>query len=172
MPTFTAGQELRASDLADALMIVAYATSDTTRTSSTTMLDAAGMALNLEAGEVYGWDCYLAYSASETADFRVAMTYSGTSPAAHFGVYGGSTGVSAGIGSATAVRTAAIGSGNFIALGGNNTPSAPGPMAALVRGYIETTTAGVLQLQFAQNTSNATGSIVRAGSWIRAFKLA
>lgn len=169
---FTAGQEVRASDLIDAVIRTGYTSASTTRTSSTVLIDAVGLALALEANTVYAWDCYLAYNAAEAADLKLA--WSGPAGAVgHWGAYGGATSGAGGVGDLSALRVNGYGSGNTIPLGGNNTPSAPGPMVARPMGYIEVgATPGNLQCQFAQQSSNATGTIIQAGCWLRAWKLA
>lgn len=40
------------------------------------------------------------------------------------------------------------------------------------RGILTTTTAGTLRLQFAQNTSNATATVLKTGSWLKAQRVA
>lgn len=168
---FLAGQELRASDLAAAVISTAYNAASTTRTSTTAFADATGLAIALEANTVYAWDCYLSYNAAEAADIRVAWA-APVGATGHWGAYGGAISGTAGIGDLSALRVNGYGDGNPIELGGNNTPSAPGPMVARPMGFIEVTTAGDLQCRFTQRVSNATGTVVNAGSWLRAWKLA
>ncbi|MDN5857870.1 MAG: hypothetical protein L0H84_04535 [Pseudonocardia sp.] len=168
---FVAGQKLRASELNDAVPIYSVVSADITVTSSTTLVNATGLALALAADGLYAWDAYLAYSASETGDLKVAMLASATS-SGHWGIYGGATSSSGAIGDLNAGRATAYGAGQALTAGGSNTPSAPGPMAAIPHGYLDVgATAGTLQLQFAQNTSTGTSTIVREGSWIRAWKI-
>jgi len=170
---FLAGQELRASDLTAAVIRVAYASSSTTKNANTTLGDATGLAMALDANTVYGWDCYLAYDSGRTPDLKIAWT-APAGATGHWGAYGLSTTESgSGIGSLTALRKDAYGDANTIVLGGNDTPGIPGPMVARPMGYIEVgATAGNLQLRFAQQSSNATNTVIRAGCWLRAWKLA
>lgn len=170
---FLAGQELRASDLTAAVIRTAYASSNTTKISSTAFGDAAGMAMALEANTIYGWDCYLAYDSGLTPDIKIAWT-APAGATGHWGAYGlASTTGGSGIGDLSALRVNAYGDASPIALGGNEIPSTPGPLVARPMGYVEVgATAGNLQLRFAQNSSNATNTIIRAGSWLRAWKLA
>lgn len=170
---FLAGQELRASDLNATIIRVAYNSASTTKNASTTFGDATGLTIALEANTTYGWDCYLAYNTGRTPDVKIAWA-APAGATGHWGAYGLSTTESgSGIGSLTALRVNAYGDASPIVLGGNDTPSVPGPMVARPMGFIVVSaTAGSLQLRFAQNTSNASNTVINAGCWLRAWKLA
>ena len=164
---FYAGQELTAAALNAAFPLVAYADDDTSTISSTTFLDAEGLALALEAGAEYAIDAWISYDSNATTDLKLQLLVpagaSGT-----WGLFGLSTTSTGSVGTVQAAR-AAVGSGNVLTAGGSN--SFAGQMNALLRGYVETdTTAGDLQVQFAQNTSADSLTSIIAGSWIRAQK--
>ncbi len=170
MVALQAGARLLASTVNAALPIYAMATADTTKTSSTTLGDVTGMVLALEASSTYIVDGYLGYVAGATGDIKLAWTVpSGTT--GHWCCYGLVTGSTGSVGDLNALRIAAFGDANTLLLGGSDSNS--GLLAALPRLYVVTdTTAGSLQLRMAQNTSNATSTVVKLGSWLRAVKVA
>lgn len=167
-PLFYAGQELTAAALNAAFPLRAFADADTSRTSSTTFLDADGLVVELEANSQYAIDGWLAYDAGVTGDLKVQLLVP-TGAGGTWGMYALSTTSTGSVGTVQANR-APVGSGNALTAGGS--ASSAGAMNALLRGYIATgDDPGELQVQFAQNTSNATATTIKAGSWIRAQKI-
>lgn len=167
---FTAGQKLRASELNNALNLVGYVPTDITATSNTTLADMTGFAVALEASTTYLVDGYLAYVAGNTGDIKLAFTVP-TGTTGHWGVAGLDVTSLTSAGLLTAVRRDAFGDANTLALGGTNSGALPA-LACLVRAYVVIGgTAGTLQGRFAQNVSNATSSVAKAGSWLRAVKV-
>ncbi|MES2209433.1 MAG: hypothetical protein V4515_04520 [Chloroflexota bacterium] len=163
------GQRILASELNLALPILARATADVTRTSSTTLTDATGLAIALEADALYALEGYLAYNAGETGDLKVAFTVP-AGATGHWGLYPIATASTGSIGDLDARRQAAFGAATTQAAGGSAAFSSE--LMCPVFGYIDTAaTAGTLQLQFAQNTSSGTGTTLKAGSWLMAFRL-
>lgn len=170
MVALTAGAKVRASVINGALPLYGRVTTDTTVTSSTTLVVATGFAIALEASSTYVCDGYMAYSAGATGDLKVAWTVP-TGATGHWCLYGLDTASTGSIGSIDARRQTAFGTGTTQAIGGSDSFS--GALACLPRLYIVTdTTAGDLGLQFAQNTSSGTSTIMRVGTWIRAVKVA
>lgn len=167
--TFTAGQKLRASELNDNLNIIGYVAADVTKTSNTTLADMTGFAVAVEANTTYLVDGYVAYVAGNTGDIKLAFT-APTGATGHWGVAGLDTTSLTSAGLLTAVRKDAFGDANTLALGGTNSGALPA-LAFLVRAFIVTSsTAGTLQGRFAQNVSNATSTVIKTGSWLRAVK--
>lgn len=164
---FLAGQKLRAADLNDLFPVLCRATADTSRTSSTTLLNATGLAATLEANTAYLIDGYLAYDAGETGDLRAAFSIP-AGASGHWSMLGIGTGTTGSIGDTSAVRASAL--TTAIAVGGSAAFSSA--LVALPRGYVLLGgTAGAVQLQFAQNTSSGTPTTIRAGSWLRFTKV-
>lgn len=161
-----AGQKLRASDLNDALPLFAYATVATSRTSSTTLLDADGLALALAASSTYIVDGYLAYTAPDGGDFKAAWTIP-SGATGHWTLFGLGTATTGSIGDISAYRRTSF--TTAISLGGSDSFSSL--LVALPRAYIVTTNAGTLQMQFAQDSSSGTATTVDIGSWLRAQKV-
>lgn len=169
MTSFPAGAKIRASELNRALPLYGSATADTSKTSNTTLGDATGLAVALEADSIYIWDAYIAYDAGATGDLKLAWSVpSGTT--GHWCMWGLSTATTGSIGDMVAIRATSYGA-TTLTLGGS--ASFSGFLAARGAGYIDTAgTAGNFQLQFAQNTSNGTSTILKGGSWVRVVKQA
>lgn len=169
MVALAAGAKLRASTVNGALPLITYTNSDTTVTSSTTLVNATGLSVALEADSLYIWDAFIAFNAGATGDFKAAWTVpAGT--AGNWGMWGLSTASTGGVGTMNGARVDGYGTGNTLLAGGNDT--APNALAVRPAGFIDTAgTAGNFQLQFAQNASSATSTVVKFGSWIRAIKV-
>jgi hypothetical protein len=135
---------------------VSFASANITKNASTTLSNVSGMFHFITGGATYTIDGFFEYSASTTAD---AKWFLATPP--------GCTGrVTVGVLDAT---TAAIGSSFAAAASGVGTR-----LVAPIRGWITvpnvTTDPGgllVMQVQFAQNTSDATDAVMYQGSWLR-----
>lgn len=171
---FLAGQKVRASDLATetSSTLIGYASADITVVSSTTQVNATGVSIPVEANATYAWDSYLAYNANEAADIKFAWTVP-TGATGHWSVLGlaHTEDITTGRGIVSAFRTTNYGDSQAAAASGLDTEG--GTMVAFARGYLVTAgTAGTFQLRFAQNASNATASVVKAGTWVRAVRLA
>ncbi len=169
MTAIPAGAKVRASELNAALPIFGRALADVSVTSSTTLVNAdTGLAVALEADSIYVWDAYIAYDAGATGDLKLAWTVP-AGVTGHWAGLGLGTGTAGSIGDMSAIRAAGYGSGNTLSYGGS--ASFSGLLALRAVGFIDTAgTAGTLQLQFAQATSNATATILKGGSWIRVVK--
>lgn len=150
--TFTAGQKLRAIDLNRGIPNLVRAQADTTVISTTTVVNAVGLVQAVEADSLYWWRLLLLYSTGTTPDLKVAWTVP-TGSTGRWGLAGASAGV------------AAYGAANTLFLDGASA-------LAVLEGYLDTSsTAGNLQLQFAQNTSTASNSIVQTGSSLSLARL-
>ncbi len=170
MTSIPAGAKVRASDINNSLPLMGYAVADSTKTSNTTLADATGVVVALQANSTYILDGYIAYNAGATGDLKVAWTVpAGTT--GHWGLYPIAVASTASVGDLDARRIDAYGDANIQAGGGSD--SFGGIMVALPRGYIVTSgTAGNFQLRFAQNTSSVTSTVIKIGTWIRVLKVA
>lgn len=137
---------------------------DTSRTSTTTLADdlhLAGMALEANATySLQGWIEYVG-AAIGTGDLKMGFT----TPAGCTMNWNSGGVVTTGANSYDATAPAAatsrtVGSGGAV------------EMVARLGGRIITTTAGILTLQWAQGTSSATATTIRAGSWLRLERIA
>lgn len=146
-------------------------TSDGAGLASSTTYTADGvLTVPLAAGATYLWDGFVAYTTLAAAGINMRWSYSGTAGSGSSytpGAVSGSAGTTTDI---APVRSGAAnyGTGQAI-LGGNGTSS---QMTARPAGSITTSTAGNLFFEYAQNTSNATATVIRAGSWVRVQRVA
>lgn len=157
----TAGGTVNAGSRATAVLMrgvapnAAYKGSNQTVTSSTTLQNDNTLFVPVLASAVYRFDCMLTYQGGTqgSSDLKFAFVGpSGTTMA--YSVQGITTAGVATAGYVRALAGMAVGSNG----GGNS-------FAVTMTGSVSVgSTAGTLQLQWAQNTSNATGTIVQAGS--------
>ena len=167
--TFLAGQKVRASEVNDLIPIVVRLTADRTVTSSTTLTAATGLAAAVDADTRYALTGYLAYTAGATGDLKVAVA-APVGAAGHWTLYAQDTAATGGIGSIVAKRATSFGTGTTQTGAGSDADG--GAMACLPRGFVSTSdSAGTLQVYFAQNSSSATSTVLKAGSWLRLIKL-
>lgn len=162
--TFLAGEKIRASELNSYVLQVARATADLTKTNNT-LADVTGMSVSLEASATYIFDGYMAWNAaSTTPDFKMAFTVP-SGATGHWSLFTLATGstVPGNLDAqhATSLTTALTGA----------TDATLG-VAARPAGFVVTTNAGTIQVQAAQNTTNATTLTVRTGSWVRFQRVA
>lgn len=139
-------------------------TADETVTSSSTYQDDDQLSLAVVSGAVYRVEGYIVYQTVSAAGINLRLTGpTGTGLWTFFAVN-----VSGGTTDSGAVRTApgSNGTGNGY-LGGSGTN-----MSAFLRGTFLPTASGTLQLAWSQNNSNATGTILRANSWLELVRVA
>ncbi len=167
--TFLAGQRLAAADLNDLNAAVVLA-SDATVNNTTTLTAVSGMSFDLAASSTYILDGWLRWASNPTADFKVGWTIPS-------GADGWWTMFNPYVASSPVGGRERVGymDTSTISLQGSNALSSTGDdestgtidLAAIPRGYIVTSTsAGTLQLAFAQNTANGSNTILGAGSWL------
>lgn len=133
--------------------------------SSTTLVNATGMAFSVDASSTYVLEMLLLYDTPAAADFKYDITLP-ASATKRLALW--ASGVAATTADATIFHNAVdVGP---ISAGG---VAAGTFMSLRTRGYITTAgTAGTLQLQFAQVTSTATNTKLKAGSWMHLVKVA
>lgn len=151
---FTAGQKVRASDMNRGVPTLVRVAADTSVVSSTTLVDGVGAVAAVEADAFYWWRLHLHFTGNATGDIKVAWTVP-TGATGFWGLVGATVGVAA-YGDANPLTT----------IDGANT-------LAVLDGFLDTSsTAGNLQLRFAQNTSNGTATVVKAGSLLSVARVA
>lgn len=160
-----AGQRLTAAEVQGVAPLAAWKAADQSVTSSTTLVNDTALFLSLAANATYKFDLALLYkgAATGTADLKPAWTVpSGCVIAAITG------GVNTGLGSVWGTMTQST--VNPAAFGTNGTSL---PLSLIVSGTVTTSsTPGIMQFQWAQNTSNATPTTVMAGSSLAAWQIA
>lgn len=169
--TFLAGDRLSAGDL-NALLTFARMPGSQTVNNSTTLVNATGPTFTLEADSTYAIDGLLRYTSNPTADIKFGWTLP-SGGAGWWSLLGPVTGT-APVGGAERQNYTDFSNVSLttaLACAGDDTSTGVIDLCAVPRGYITTTTAGTLQLQFAQNTANASNTILGVGSWLRVSRI-
>ncbi|MEY9876654.1 hypothetical protein ABH931_006164 [Streptacidiphilus sp. MAP12-33] len=159
-PAWAAGQKITAAGLLQMERFFAFKPGATTVTSSTTLADDPDLQIVLTGTGTFLLDGLILYSgaATGTGDLKMQMNYTGTISSSNWTPMGVNV-------------TSATGSVNFFGPQFANPQSVGSDgssitMAARLGGYLVTSTTGTCKLQWAQNTSSATSTTVRAGSWL------
>jgi hypothetical protein len=162
---YTAGQRVRASEL-NRLPQTYFVESDQTVNNSTTLVNIPGLSFAADVNAKYLAECFIVYQTNDTADFKLAWT----GPASFSGWFSmtgvvlGSAGGNPGDLDAGVTLTIT----DSVARCGDGTQ----PLMVTVQSYIAIAgTAGTVQLKFAQNTINASNTIISTGSMMRVTKL-
>jgi hypothetical protein len=135
--------------------VVGKQTSALTKNNNTTLGDAPGLTFPIAASEQWAWAAYIKAISGAGATFKVTAT----APA-------GATGQLGIIGEGTGSAGTAYGTG--LALTGLNVET-----TLIMQGFvINSTTAGAIQIQMAQNAAVAVNTIFRANSFIVAQRFA
>ena len=175
MPQFVAGQKIRASDLNAGQPLLARVASDVTTISNTTLINITGLVVAVEANSTYAIDGWIFYQSPSAADIKLNVTLP-SGAVCTMGAYGPPT--TGAPFSGTSPRVNYLDMGVFASSGGSYLHGGDTEFAGVWASLrpagvlVTSSTAGNLQFQFAQNTSTATNTIVKAGSWLRLVKLA
>lgn len=149
--------------------LFAYKTADETVTSSTTNQDDDHLTMTVQANAVYRFLAYFKYSAHSSGDLKFGFTgpAGATLDWTGHALLPADTGTSA---PAIWITSEAITRQDFTVggVGAENTSLA----TVWIFGTLQTTSSGTFKLQWSQGTSNGTGTIMRAGSWMSLDKMA
>jgi hypothetical protein len=157
MPFFSAGQKLTATALQRVAPLAGYKQSDEIVNGSATFQDDDDLFVSLEANAVYKGQLHLLYNSGTTPDIKWQFTRPSGCTLADWSFLGFNT-----------AGTFAYGfGGEAIAAGGLGSK-----VTADAWGLITTTSAGILQFQWAQNTSTGSNTIMMAGSYLYCQRLA
>ncbi len=166
---FTTGALIRASRFRDAIGNTAVLESDvSTISNATTYIDAAGLAVPLDAGATYIVEGYLAYVTSAAAS--VAITFS-TPPdtVGTWHLHGLEQAAGAVSGNLENIRRTFTPGTAFSIQGAAGSGTS---MMCIPTGFLYTARfSGQLQAQFAQIVSTASATTIKAGSWLRATRV-
>jgi hypothetical protein len=161
------GVKLRAGALRRNLHTIAYVPTDQAFQADI-YSDVAGLSFDVERNARYGFVGYIAYESSSTADIK--FTLAGPDGATgHYSFYTQNQAATGGIGNLESLRLDLINddSQQQGAAGGTGLP-----MTCYPRGYVATVgVGGAVQVRFAQVTTTAAETVVKAGSWLRAYQL-
>lgn len=172
-PDIRAGAHLSGDLLRSMLPPQVWKTTDESVTSSTTLQNDDDLALPVEANATYALSGFLVWTGNETGDIKFGFDFPASSTL-HWGMVGPddtSTGFNSG-GTRGAgewfVRINQTAGGSVIQFAGSTAP-----LMGLLEGTLFTgATAGTLQLQWAQFTSNGTATTLKAGSRMSLRRLA
>lgn len=166
---FSAGQQPTAGQINDLLPLFAYKTADESLTSNTTNQDDDHLVLTVAANTVYTLYGVLKYSADSAADLKMGFV-GPTGATLDWGCHG-LLSTATGISGSVAMDAQAITQTAFL-LGGSTTGNTQLMIAVVFGLLITSATAGTFKLQWAQSSSNATATIMRAGSFLKLNKCA
>jgi hypothetical protein len=154
-----AGQRVTASMLRGAAGMSVIKSEDQTVTSSTTFVEDEELFLALPASTSWTWGAYLIFEGASGGG-HLALKWDGPGTILYGATYvrasDGGTVVGGSYGGGVTVTAQTLGSGSL--------------RAFMLRGTVVAGVAGTLQLSWAQGTSNATGTIVHAGSSLEAVQ--
>ncbi len=142
---------------------MAVKASDTARTSTATLANDSELVLAIPEGGQYQIEALLQFYGG-AGGFQRALTYSGTVHAD--GIYTGGSAHVNGTGTVAAVLN-----GTSTVSNATITAASPGDYHHII-GTAHFTTSGNLRVQWAQNSSNVASTTLKAGSYLRARKLA
>jgi hypothetical protein len=158
-PVIYAGQTITADLLTSMLTDVTVKASTESVTASTTLQNDDELFTSVAASATYDVRVYLLHSSGTAGDIKVGWT-APTGSVLTWGVQGAHTGSTSSSQVADVnMQTRTI--GETASFGGG---SSTGTTAVIYGSLTTSTTAGTLQLQWAQDASNATATQVRAGS--------
>lgn len=167
-PQPLAGQRITAALLRSMLPQTVRKTADTSRAATTTFADDDHLSYAVEANAVYVMDGWIKYFAHSTPDIKIQFT----TPTGTLGEWGWLMPGSGTAATATAgfsIRT------DTIDVGGSRTGygTTDSNMFTPMNGFWRIgSTAGSVTLQWAQNTSDATASVLFTDSWLRFQRIA
>lgn len=161
-----AGHMVVTSDF-DIFGVTLFKTATESVTSSVALQNDDQLFFAVAGNSRYTMEGFIIYDGATAGDLKVAFTY----PAGATFEWSnrGNTGPAAGT-SLTDFNTV-IQTNDARSINATPTPSPPGLHFAPIGYLITSSTAGNLQMQWAQDTSSATATRVRSGSWLRLMKV-
>ncbi|MCP3758222.1 hypothetical protein [Streptomyces sp. TBY4] len=169
-PSAAAGRWIPASQLNAMQPLYVEKSADQSITSSTVNVNDNALLVPVEANAKYIVNGMLLYSAHSSADIRMGWT--GPSDATFEWIIHAQTTATGGVASNGVVVDRQVIGNSAFPLGGFGAENSTFMTAPLWGRLVTSTTAGTLQLNWAQQTSNATASIMRAGSWLMLTRVA
>lgn len=151
---------------ADGLLVVKAA--DTSRASNTTASADPDLVVALEAATTYQFEAFLPVEGSTGGDFKVGMTGPGDQTLFVWTTIGQTTAASTTTGSFDQSFRDTSGDTN----GRGTTGNVPNGLAHMVHGSITTVSSGNLSVIWAQNSSNGTATVLKAGAYLLARRVA
>lgn len=156
-PTIYAGQDLTASLLQSMVPQEAWKITNTSAVTSATLVNDLDLVLPVVAAAVYDFSAFIAYEGNTTGSGDLKAQW--TVPAGASLTYQASGGSTSGFGTPVSLGARSAGTAYAYGTDGSGVPCAVTMTGTLIMG----STAGSLQLQWAENTANATGTLLLAG---------
>lgn len=167
-PSIPAGRRITGALLESMLPLVAYKATTEPVTSSTTLQNDDDLVLSVEANATYEMDLKLFHDSDATVAGDIKIGWVGPSGATmNWGVHGANSAATSSTSALANMQTRVI--GEVAAFGGGDSS---GTVALAFGVLVTSSTAGTLQLQWAQETSNAVATNVRAGSLLKLRRIA
>jgi hypothetical protein len=168
-PTPLAGQRITAALLRSMLPQVARKTADTSRSATTTTTADPHLTFEVEASGVYIWEGWLKYFADPAADLTIDFTVPSGSLGEWNGFAAGSGTAGVAVTTGYSIRTES----NDVSQARNYYGTTDGVHGVILHGLLRvSSTAGTFSLDWAQGTSNATGTVLYTDSWLRLQRIA
>lgn len=165
---YTTGDKLRAPQLRDAIPLVRVLRADRTIASLDVPIQVAGLEVTMDALTRYSIEGYIAYSTGATPDLDFQLTAPG-SATGHWAANCLGLSSSGSIDNMNFSRVEVFNGGSFAEYGFGGDGSTG--LAAMISGVITTISAGQLGVRFAQITSTASQTTIKAGSFLRLTKI-
>lgn len=158
--TFAAGDKPTAAQLDDLAPRYAYKTGTETVNNTATLQNDDDLFLTVAASTRYDFELFIVYNSGTTPDLKLGWTLpTGATNRYMYQFFDGTNWVAAAGG--TAVPTAGVALGGFGA-----------DLPARFKGTLNiSTTAGTMQIQWAQNTANASNTSILSGSELKLTKI-
>jgi len=145
--------------------IYVYRTTNSSSKTNTTMANDSELSCTLGAG-TWLFELNLMFDGTDTSDCKIGLTHSGTATGQYM-----ATGVATGATNEAAASMKFNGSQTFTTVFVSGTVG--GAISPLfVKGRMEVSVSGTFRVQWAENTTDATGLILLEGSWMKFTKVA
>lgn len=167
-PTWAAGQKVTAAQLQGMQWQVVTQGSDQTVNNSTTVV-STNLTLNAVSGARYTYQLLVTYTSGATPDIKFRWTFPTSATIDRFILSAGS----ASTGSSENLTTSVVRrASEFTEVPAAGTGTSPVTLIYTERGEIYGGTGGAVTLQFAQNTTNASDTIVQSLSRLEYLRIA
>lgn len=145
----------------------AYKTTDESRSSSVSVAADGALNVTIPSAGTYIFQAFIIYQTLQAAGFQAGFSFSGTTTASIYTINALSGGGTTDTGSARYVANVFGSPTNFTSGAGTGVS-----ITAFGEGSFVATSTGTLRFNWAQQTSNATSTVVKAGSYLTLTRIA
>lgn len=140
---------------------------DAGRTNTTTLSDVSGFSFDVGANQVWVWEAWLPIVGNSVGDVKITWVWPASPTLGIWNVVNGVNPAGAGIPVTPVEIETVSASGTTVPLAADTNT-----VAYFVRGYFSNgINSGTMQFQYAQNTADATSTILKAGAFLRAERI-